>query len=78
MAAPMLYRVGARDFVAIGGKDGRVTTVDRATKQRVFRTGAPPSDHAEGSAARRRAHVPGLCGWRGVEWPGPGSADTTS
>jgi alcohol dehydrogenase (cytochrome c) len=39
VAAPVLYRAdGARDLVAIGGKDGYVTVVDRDTHQRVFRT----------------------------------------
>jgi mono/diheme cytochrome c family protein len=70
VAAPMLYRDGGRDLVAISGKDGHVTVVDRASKQRVFRTPVTtvqtmPKDPPPGGARM----CPGFAG--GVEWNGP-------
>ncbi|HTQ35991.1 MAG TPA: PQQ-binding-like beta-propeller repeat protein [Steroidobacteraceae bacterium] len=71
VAAPVLYRVGAaRDLMAIGGKDGHVTVVDRDTHQRVFRTPVTtvetiPENPPPGGARM----CPGYAG--GVEWNGP-------
>jgi alcohol dehydrogenase (cytochrome c) len=71
VAAPLLYRAaGARDFVAIGGKDGYVTVVDRDTHKPVFRTPVttvqPIPEHPP---AEGRTMCPGYAG--GVEWNGP-------
>jgi glucose dehydrogenase len=70
VAAPMLYRKGTRDYVAIGGKDGHVTVVARDSHQRVFRTPVttvqtiPPNPPPGGARM-----CPGYAG--GVEWNGP-------
>jgi alcohol dehydrogenase (cytochrome c) len=69
-AAPMLYAQGTRDLVAIAGKDGHVTVVDRASKQRLYRTAVttvqpmPKDPPPEGARM-----CPGFAG--GVEWNGP-------
>ena len=71
VAAPVIYRTGAgRDFVAIGGKDGHVTVVDRDTKQRVFRTAVTTVEQAPKRPSREGNRMcPGYAG--GVEWNGP-------
>ena len=71
VAAPVLYRTdGARDFMAIGGKDGYVTLVDRDSKEVVFRTPVTTVEeiHAKPSTEGSRM-CPGYAG--GVEWNGP-------
>jgi PQQ-dependent dehydrogenase (methanol/ethanol family) len=71
VAAPVLYRTdGARDFIAIGGKDGYVTLVDRDSKEVVFRTPVTTVEeiHAKPSTEGSRM-CPGYAG--GVEWNGP-------
>lgn len=71
VAAPTLYRAdGARDFAAIGGKDGYVTVVDRDTRKVQFRTPVTtvqPIPDQPPLQARRMC--PGYAG--GVEWNGP-------
>ncbi|HYP78842.1 MAG TPA: PQQ-binding-like beta-propeller repeat protein, partial [Steroidobacteraceae bacterium] len=70
VAAPVLYRAKARDLVAIGGKDGHVTVVDRDTHQRVFRTAVTTVAQVQGGPTREgRRMCPGFAG--GVEWNGP-------
>ncbi len=70
VAAPVLYRVGARDFVAIAGKDGQVTAVDRDTHQRVFRTPVTTVQGAPANPPPGGVRIcPGYAG--GVEWNGP-------
>ncbi|HUK00910.1 MAG TPA: PQQ-binding-like beta-propeller repeat protein [Steroidobacteraceae bacterium] len=72
VAAPVLYRDShIRDIVAVAGKDGYVTALDRATHKPIFRTpvttivDAPVNPRPEGFKA-----CPGYAG--GVEWNGPG------
>ncbi len=66
----MLYRAGAHDYVAIGGKDGHVTVVDRDTKQRVFRTPVTTVQTIPENPPPQGARMcPGYAG--GVEWNGP-------
>jgi alcohol dehydrogenase (cytochrome c) len=71
VAAPVLYRVsGGRDLVAIGGKDGYVTVVDRDTQQRVFRTPVTTVEHIHKQPSPQGSRLcPGYAG--GVEWNGP-------
>jgi alcohol dehydrogenase (cytochrome c) len=71
VAAPLLYRAaGARDFVAIGGKDGHVTVVDRDTHKRVFRTPVTTVATVPDQPSRQGSRMcPGYAG--GVEWNGP-------
>ena len=71
VAAPVLYRTNkARDYIAIGGKDGHVTVVDRDTHQRVFRTPVTTVEQFQGGPTREgRRMCPGYAG--GVEWNGP-------
>jgi alcohol dehydrogenase (cytochrome c) len=70
-AAPLLYRAdGARDFIAIGGKDGYVTVVDRDTRKRVFRTAVTTVEPMPRQPSREGKRMcPGFAG--GVEWNGP-------
>jgi mono/diheme cytochrome c family protein len=70
VAAPVLYRAGGRDMVAIAGKDGHVTALDRATKQRVFRTPVTTVETVPADPSPQGARIcPGYAG--GVEWNGP-------
>jgi alcohol dehydrogenase (cytochrome c) len=71
VAAPLLYRAdGARDFVAIAGKDGYVTVVDRDTRKQVFRTPVTTVEPMPRQPSREgRRMCPGYAG--GVEWNGP-------
>lgn len=70
VAAPVLYRKGTRDYVAIGGKDGHVTVVDRDTHQRVFRTAVTTVETIPANPPPGGARMcPGYAG--GVEWNGP-------
>lgn len=71
VAAPMLYRAdGARDFVAIGGKDGYVTVVDRDTRKVVFKTPVTTVRPIPEKPSREGLRMcPGYAG--GVEWNGP-------
>lgn len=71
VAAPMLYRnQGSRDLVAIGGKDGHVTVVDRDTHQRVFRTPVTTVETIpDQPSPQGKRMCPGYAG--GVEWNGP-------
>src|SRR5690606_25505874 len=71
VAAPVLYRAdGARDFVAIGGKDGYVTVVDRDTRKPVFRTPVTTVEPVPEKPSRQGLKMcPGYAG--GVEWNGP-------
>ena len=76
-AAPVLYRGGgARDYVAIGGKDGYLTVVDRDTHQRVFQTPVTTVEHIHDKPTREGTRMcPGYAG--GVEWNGPALDKTT-
>jgi alcohol dehydrogenase (cytochrome c) len=67
----LLYRAdGARDFVAIGGKDGYVTVVDRDTHKQVFRTPVTTVEQIYKQPSRQGSRMcPGYAG--GVEWNGP-------
>jgi alcohol dehydrogenase (cytochrome c) len=71
VAAPVLYRVdGGRDLMAIGGKDGYVTVVDRDTKKAVFRTPVTTVEEIYKKPSREGSRMcPGYAG--GVEWNGP-------
>lgn len=71
VAAPMLYRAtGARDYAAIGGKDGYVTVVDRDTREVVFRTPVTTVQPIPDQPSRQGLTMcPGYAG--GVEWNGP-------
>jgi alcohol dehydrogenase (cytochrome c) len=71
VAAPVLYRAnGARDYMAIGGKDGYVTVVDRDTHKRVFRTPVTTVEQIYKEPSREGSRMcPGYAG--GVEWNGP-------
>jgi alcohol dehydrogenase (cytochrome c) len=70
-AAPMLYRAnGAQDLLAIGGKDGYLTVVDRDTHKRVFRTPVTTVEHIHKLPKPEGSRLcPGYAG--GVEWNGP-------
>ncbi|MCC6202472.1 MAG: PQQ-binding-like beta-propeller repeat protein [Gammaproteobacteria bacterium] len=70
-AAPVLYRAArARDLVAIAGKDGYVTVVDRDTRQLVFRTAVTTIADMPARPSREGTRIcPGFAG--GVEWNGP-------
>jgi alcohol dehydrogenase (cytochrome c) len=70
-AAPVLYRgAGNRDLMAIGGKDGYVTVVDRETHLRVFRTPVTTVEHIHKMPTPLGSRLcPGYAG--GVEWNGP-------
>ncbi len=71
VAAPVLYRAdGARDFLAIGGKDGYLTVVDRDTRKPVFRTPVTTVQPVPEKPSRQGLKMcPGYAG--GVEWNGP-------
>lgn len=71
VAAPVLYRAdGARDFMAIGGKDGYVTLVDRDSKEVVFRTPVTTVEEIYDKPSTEGSRMcPGYAG--GVEWNGP-------
>ncbi len=71
VAAPVLYRVeGGRDLMAIGGKDGYVTVVDRDTRKSVFRTPVTTVEEIYQKPSREGSRMcPGYAG--GVEWNGP-------
>jgi alcohol dehydrogenase (cytochrome c) len=70
VAAPVLYRIGTRDLVAIAGKDGHVTVVDRDTRRRVFRTPVTTVETIPENPPPQGARMcPGYAG--GVEWNGP-------
>lgn len=71
VAAPMLYRAdGARDLVAIGGKDGYVTVLDRDTRKVVFKTPVTTVMPIPEKPSREGMRMcPGYAG--GVEWNGP-------
>jgi alcohol dehydrogenase (cytochrome c) len=71
VAAPVLYRTnGAHDYMAIGGKDGYVTVVDRDTRKRVFRTPVTTVEQIHKEPSREGSRMcPGYAG--GVEWNGP-------
>jgi alcohol dehydrogenase (cytochrome c) len=71
VAAPTLYRAdGARDLMAIGGKDGYVTVVDRDTRKPVFRTPVTTVQPIpDKPSPQGRRMCPGYAG--GVEWNGP-------
>ncbi len=69
-AAANLYRIGNRDYMAIGGKDGYISVVDRDTHNLVFRTPVTTIQTAPERPSREAVRVcPGLAG--GVEWNGP-------
>ncbi|MFO7324479.1 MAG: PQQ-binding-like beta-propeller repeat protein [Pseudomonadota bacterium] len=71
VAAPVLYRAdGARDLVAIAGKDGYVTVLDRDTRKVVFRTPVTTVQPVPDRPSREGLRMcPGYAG--GVEWNGP-------
>ncbi|HXC58121.1 MAG TPA: PQQ-binding-like beta-propeller repeat protein, partial [Steroidobacteraceae bacterium] len=70
-AAPMLYRpTGARDLLAIGGKDGHVTVIDRDTHNVVFRVPVTTVEQIKKPPTNQGSRMcPGFAG--GVEWNGP-------
>ncbi len=72
VAAPVLYRDSKiRDLVAIAGKDGYVTAVDRDTRKVVFRTPVTTVEHIYLKPSPEGSKMcPGYAG--GVEWNGPG------
>jgi glucose dehydrogenase len=81
VAAPMLYRAdGARDFAAIGGKDGYVTVVDRDTRKVQFRT--PVTTVSQRRTSRRCRHA--ACApatpaaWNGTVRRSTGSTSSSS
>jgi PQQ-dependent dehydrogenase (methanol/ethanol family) len=69
-AAPTLFRAsGARDLVAIGGKDGYLTVVDRDTRKVAYRVPVTTVEHIHKRPTKAGARVcPGFAG--GVEWNG--------
>ena len=68
-AAPALYRVGYDDYMAIGGKDGYVTVVDRDTHEVVFKTAITTIDNPYTQPSQETMRIcPGVAG--GVEWNG--------
>lgn len=71
VAAPVLYRTDdVRDLMAIAGKDGYVTVVDRDTHKAVFRTPVTTVEHIHKKPSREGSRMcPGYAG--GVEWNGP-------
>lgn len=71
VAAPVLFRAnGANDYMAIAGKDGYVTLVDRDTHQSVFRTAVTTVEEIYDKPSREGSRMcPGFAG--GVEWNGP-------
>jgi alcohol dehydrogenase (cytochrome c) len=71
VAAPVLYRInGGADYMAIAGKDGYVTVVDRDTRKRVFRTPVTTVEQIPKAPSREGSRMcPGYAG--GVEWNGP-------
>ncbi|MBK9251166.1 MAG: PQQ-binding-like beta-propeller repeat protein [Proteobacteria bacterium] len=69
-AAPALFRSGTRDFVAIGGKDGYLTVVDRDTHRVAYRTPVTTVEHIHKAPKPEGTRLcPGYAG--GVEWNGP-------
>jgi len=69
-AAPALFRTGSRDYVAIGGKDGYLTVVDRDTRKVVYRTPVTTVEHIHKAPKPEGSRIcPGFAG--GVEWNGP-------
>jgi alcohol dehydrogenase (cytochrome c) len=69
-AAPVLFRTGTRDYVAIGGKDGYLTVVDRDTHRPVYRTPVTTVEHIHKQPKPEGSRLcPGFAG--GVEWNGP-------
>ncbi|HUG74003.1 MAG TPA: PQQ-binding-like beta-propeller repeat protein [Steroidobacteraceae bacterium] len=70
VAAPTLYRAdGARDFMAVAGKDGYLTVVERDTRKVVFRTPVTTVQPTPDKPSRDGLTMcPGFAG--GVEWNG--------
>lgn len=69
-AAPVLFRSGTRDFVAIGGKDGYLTVLDRDTHKVAYRTPVTTVEHVHKAPKPEGSRLcPGYAG--GVEWNGP-------
>jgi alcohol dehydrogenase (cytochrome c) len=69
VAAPTLYRVGSRDFMAVGGKDGYITLVDRDTHEVEFRTPVTTVEDIHDMPSTEGSRMcPGFAG--GVEWNG--------
>jgi len=70
-APPVLYRDSkVRDVVAIGGKDGYVTGIDRDTHRPIFRTPVTTIVQAPKNPTKEGVRTcPGYAG--GVEWNGP-------
>jgi alcohol dehydrogenase (cytochrome c) len=70
VAAPTLYRAqGAQDYLAIGGKDGYVTVVDRDSRTVVFRTPVTTVEDIYDKPSKEGTRMcPGYAG--GVEWNG--------
>lgn len=69
-AAPVLFRSGTRDFVAIGGKDGYLTVLDRDTHKVAYRTPVTTVEHIHKAPKPEGSRLcPGYAG--GVEWNGP-------
>jgi alcohol dehydrogenase (cytochrome c) len=70
-AAAVPYRIdGGRDLLAIGGKDGYLSVVDRDTHKLVFRVPVTTVEHIHKKPTTQGARLcPGYAG--GVEWNGP-------
>jgi len=71
VAAPALFRAdGARDLMAIGGKDGYLTVVDRDTHKEAYRVPVTTVEHIYKRPKPEGSRMcPGYAG--GVEWNGP-------
>jgi alcohol dehydrogenase (cytochrome c) len=70
-AAPVMFRdPDIRDIVVYAGKDGQLTALDRATKEKMYTTPVTTIDNVDAVATEAGVHVcPGLNG--GVGWNGP-------
>jgi alcohol dehydrogenase (cytochrome c) len=69
-AAPALFRSGTRDYVAIGGKDGYLTVVDRDSHRVAYRVPVTTVEHIHKLPKPEGTRLcPGYAG--GVEWNGP-------
>lgn len=71
VAAPVLYRgEGSHDYMAIAGKDGYVTVVDRDTRELVWRQPVTTVEDIHDMPSPDGSRIcPGFAG--GVEWNGP-------
>jgi alcohol dehydrogenase (cytochrome c) len=69
-AAPALFRAGTRDYLAIGGKNGYLTVVDRDSHKVAYRVPVTTVEHIHKLPKPEGTRLcPGYAG--GVEWNGP-------